>query len=244
MELYVLSRKIITYLFVALSLMSIGSLSFANPIHPFEPEMTHKEMMDAAPELGWSIYSRSYSNITYEEHGAKADKTFDFAGLSWDVFVGDEFQGKTTYVTSLDLKTKFTPQRKSECLEVFTEVIKEFEKFGGPFGTEKGFKNPKSILYGNPYDGFEIEKVTEGSFARKIENSSKQYRYVSFREPSDGEFHRTLISALYVRYKTSECQLRVKAFIPFVWDDVHKRKIVPIELKRKFPGRYKEWDEE
>ena len=138
----------------------------------------------------------------------------------------------------------FTTETKAECSEVYFEVIKEFEKSDGPFGTEKGFTSRKSNLYGDPYDGFEIEKITDISFARKIENGSNQYRYVSFREPSHEEFHRTLISALYIHYKTFECQLRVKTFIPYVWDKTQKRKVVPTELKKKFPGRYKEWDEE
>ena len=45
----------------------VGTDCIASPLSPFEPEMTHEEMMAAAPELGWSIYCLLYTSDAADE---------------------------------------------------------------------------------------------------------------------------------------------------------------------------------
>ena len=168
-----------------------------NPIHPFEPEMTFREMIKATPELGWGQHSYTYNNETYDEHGAKATNTFPMIGRNWTVGVGDMFNGSTTNVTNVDLKTEFEPKNKESCKQKFAELIKSLEPIYGSFGTHPEFKDASSSLYGDPYSGFEIKKVTEASRGRTLAIGKKSYRTYTFREPASDEFHRILASVYY-----------------------------------------------
>ena len=239
-----LLRVVIFFLLtLSFSLTAFANKS-TNPIFPFNPEMTHAEMMKAAPELGWDIKFRRYSNITFDEHGAKATHPIELAGMFWTVHAGDRYNMGTQNVTSLQLVNKFTPETKKQCTASFSSVVREFESAYGTFGTNPEFRNQNSRLYGDPYDGFKIEKVTDKSIARRIENSSSHYKIYTFREPQLNEFHRTHISASYNNYDTPNCEIKISVYIPYEWDSNKGKEVLPLSLKQKFPSRYKEKDEE
>jgi hypothetical protein len=122
-----------------------------------------EEAIAALPNAQWKLMRRRDSNLIV---GGRAPQAVTYLGQTWDVEIGDVFV-RSELKTNFDLVLKHEQGQlgRKACYTQFEAIVKALEPVVGAFGGYKGFEDPRSQLYGDPYGpGMRLREV--GSFSR------------------------------------------------------------------------------